>query len=368
EYLFFYFEHNVPELEKLTSDRWRENAVLLKCQREVRKYLDAIDLYFCPFSTLYPRPLPIPTVYTLPDIQEVFYPEFFTYSNRVARAYHFAGSSLMADRVITHSDFSRKSLVRFHRISADKIIVAPHCVDKRFYLSEDDGAHFAKKLPDNFILYPANRWLHKNHDLLLKAILWLKEEKKVLVNVVFTGFDQENGYPLEKKVEEYDLRKQVYTPGYVSDDELSFLYRHADALVFPSLFEGFGLPLVEAMAAGCPVLAANTTSLPEIGGNSVCFFDPGSHEELGTLIAEVLNNEDLRNDLRRKGFARAEKFSPQVVAEKHLQAFSEARSSFSRSRYLWNRYYYKYIHIGRTIIKAMFLLPLRRKGDVGDVG
>ena len=109
EYLFFYFRHNVDELRKLRSDRWRSNAILLEDQSQILDHLGKIDLFFCPFGPLWPRPIPLPTVMTLSDVQEVYYPEFFTPEELFIRADHFRGSAAMADRVITVSEFSSLS-------------------------------------------------------------------------------------------------------------------------------------------------------------------------------------------------------------------------------------------------------------------
>ena len=115
-YIFFYFSHNMDELSYLNDLHWKENAIELKDQKDVYEYLDKIDLYFCPFGALWPRPMPVPTVVTLVDIQEVFYPEYFTAQDLFNRHFHYKGSTKMADRVITISDFSRETIIKHHKI------------------------------------------------------------------------------------------------------------------------------------------------------------------------------------------------------------------------------------------------------------
>ena len=321
EYIFFYFDHNVEDLNRLRSSKWRDNSILLESPKDIKHHLDKIDLYFCPFSTLSPRPLPMPTVYMVPDIQEVFYPQFFSNYLIVARKYHYLGSSKMADGIITISDFSKKSLLQFHKIPSEKVTVAHLCIDEKFYRAQETMRCPDQTLPDKYIFFPANYWVHKNHDLLLRALAWLKKEKKVNVNLVLTGFGKDDGYPLSNKVEHYGLSHQVYQLGYVSVEELVYIYRHAQLLVFPSLFEGFGIPLVEAMAVGCPVLAARTTSLPEVGGDAACYFDPFSLEDLGNLIMEIMGSNDLRRDLVEKGRMRAELFSASISSKISVSRF-----------------------------------------------
>lgn len=362
QYIFFYFKQNIAELNKLSDLQWKNNSVFLDSQKEIHQHLDKIDIFFCPFGTLYPRPLPLPTVVTLVDIQEVFYPEFFTVHNLLARDYQYKGSTRMADQVVTISEFSKQSIVEHHRVAEGKVKVAHLCADERFYRAEEIARRPDNLLPDKFVFYPANHWLHKNHDILLRALVWLKGERKVVINAVFTGFDQDDGYQIESKAREYGLEDQVFQLGYVSVEELAYLYINAQMLVFPSLFEGFGIPLVEAMAAGCPVLAAEATSLPEVGAKSVSYFDPSSAEELAQAIGKLTEDETLRRDLIVRGKKRAKEFSAVRLADEHLEIFSAACVSYRRSRYLWNRWIRKYIDIAKLLCKVVSKSLLRRLG------
>jgi glycosyltransferase involved in cell wall biosynthesis len=350
EYVFFHFPHNAKELANLENTRWQASAILLNDQLEVKQHLSQIDLYFCPFGALWPRPLPIPTVVYMHDIQEVFYPDYFTDLDLYNREYHFTGSTRMADRVITNSHFTKKTIVQHHRISPHKATVAHLCADKRYYRAAEVARPPQSPLPrGDFIIYPANYWIHKNHDTLLRALQWLKTGKELKINAVFTGYDVPNGYPLAQKVSEYGLDEQVYPVGYFTVEEMAYLYSKATMLVFPSLFEGFGIPLVEAMAAGCPVVAANVTSLPETGAEAAEYFDPTSPESIGLVIEKVRRDADLRRQLVKRGQRRALDFSAAQLAQTHVAVFNEAAQVFSPVRYAWNywvyrHYHHKYIH------------------------
>lgn len=267
----------------------------------------------------------------------------------------------MADRVVTISHFSKNTIVEHHGIPSGKVAVAHLCADERFYRAPQIARQPTQCLPQKYVFFPANYWQHKNHDLLLRAIQWIRVEKHIIVHVVLTGFPQKKGYPLEKKIAEYDLSNQVHQLGYISIEEIAYLYLYAQLMVFPSLFEGFGIPLVEAMAAGCPVLAANTTSLPEIGKDSVCYFDPFSVEDLGQNILMLYNDNELRSNLIRRGSERAQEFSAARMAEVHLQAFDEACQAYSFSRYLWLRWFYKYFHAIRILINFLWDLVRGRR-------
>lgn len=344
EYIFFLFPQNEEEFNKLEVNERKISFIKMTDQSEVNNHLSKIDLYFCPLFTLWPRPLPVPTVVTIPDIQEVYFPGYFSKEDLYNREYHYIGSTKMADRVITISEFSKKTIIEHHRIPAHKIIVAYPCIDKRFYnYSKSSIPKISNLLPDgDFIFYPANHWLHKNHDTLLRALNILKLQRGLIINVIFTGYSVNNGYLLEEKIIEYNLEKQAFCYGYVTDEEIIYLYSKAKFLVFPSLFEGYGIPLVEAMATGCPVVAANDSAIPEIAGKAAEYFDPTSNEDIAKTIKKVWINDILRNQMILRGKERASQFSADNLIQTHLKAFEEAKKSFSKYRYLWNLYIGKY--------------------------
>jgi len=347
EYVFFWYRHNAEELERLGTDRWRRHAVLLADQRHVLDHLEGIDLYFCPFGALYPRPVPRPTVMTLVDIQEVFYPEFFTPTDRYTRELHFPGSTRMSDRVITISEFSRRTLIDHHRLPPARVKVVYLAADARSAGSAAVARPAAAPLPARFIFYPANVWKHKNHDVLLQALRLLRDERGRRLDLVLTGFGQDADSPITAMAEAHGVRDQVHALGYLPVEELAYLYEHADMLVFPSLFEGFGIPLVEAMAAGCPVVAARATSIPEVVGNAAELFDPASPPALAAAIERVTDDEAWRETLRARGFRRAHEFSAARMAEEHRAAFREAAQAYSPRAYLWRRWVTGYCHRAR---------------------
>jgi glycosyltransferase involved in cell wall biosynthesis len=351
EYIFFWQLQNQAELAKLSSDRWQKSAIQIQYPSDIRQHLDQFDLYFCPFAVLRPRPLPKPTVVTLPDIQEVFYPEFFAVGDRFSRDLNYPASTNMADQVITHSQFAKQSLVEHHHLPSDKVAVVYHCVDQRYYRSPKIAQPPAIAIPDQFIFYPANLWPHKNHDCLLQALRILDQEQNLKIPAVLTGFEQSGGYPLAQKVAEYDLEQQIFALGYLSLENLAYLYCHAQMLVFPSLYEGFGLPLVEAMAAGCPVVAANSTAIPEIVADAGLLFDPTSPPALAAAIAQVCQQQALRQSLIQRGQQRAAAFSPAQTANLHIQAFAAAAESYRYQRFVWNTWVYGPAHRLKTGFK-----------------
>jgi glycosyltransferase involved in cell wall biosynthesis len=344
DYIFFYLQENLPEMEKLRSKRWRFNAKLLTSQDRIAGHLTELDLYFCPFNTLWPRPVSLPSVVTLADIQEAYYPEFFAPEDLYKRARDYQASTRAADRVITVSEFSKHSIALHHRLRPSKIVVAYHCADPFFRDESLNPTPLDIPVPfRRFILYPANRWLHKNHDGLLRALRILKERGES-VNAVFTGLDVHGGYPLEAKAIEYGLSGCVYLAGYVSTSQLAGLYRTAEMTVFPSLFEGFGIPPLEAMAAGCPLAVATSASLPEVCQDAAIYFDPTNPELIAQAIMKLRASTELRERLVQRGKLRAKSFSPEAMAAAHLRAFEEAAASYSAIRRGWQRYVYQPYH------------------------
>ncbi len=352
EYVFLHYPQNEEHLAHLRSDRWKTSAIRMQYQEDILKHLDRIDLYFCPFGSLYPRPLPCPTVFTLPDIQEQFFPEFWTRHDLFNRALHFKGSTHMADAVVTLSEFSKRTIVDAHKIPQEKVFVAHLSTDERFARAEDVARRPESfTLTDDFVFFPANRWFHKNHATLLRALRLLRDEKRLKIHAVFTGCDIEGHYQLKKGASELGLADCVHEIGYVTVEQLAWLYRNARMLVFPSLFEGFGLPLVEAMNAGCPIVAARATSLPEIGGDAAAYFDPQSPPDLAAAIEKLWQNGALRADLVARGRERAKQFSPARTAEAHLDAFRFAAARYRKTKLLWDQYVWGRAHWLRVALQ-----------------
>jgi len=351
-YIFFYFEHNIEEMDLIGNDRWKEGAVLLRDQREVMHHLDKIDIYFCPFGSIWPRPVPVPSVLTLVDIQEKYYPQFFTKVDLWNREYHFDASTKAADQVITISEFSKNSIVHHHHVSNGKIHVAYLAPDDLFYKNINDE-EINLELPERFIFYPANRWLHKNHDNLLRALVILKKEYELKVDCVLTGLDCENGYPINMKIGEFDLNNQVKIIGYVDKNEVKYIYKKASMLCFASLFEGFGIPLVEAMATGCPIVCSDATSIPEVVGDAALLFDPFDPNDIAEKIHQVWTIPELQETLKCKGKEQARKFCARNLAARHLEIFSLAMQSYSKKRYMYYKYIYEPLYTFKLCIKKM---------------
>jgi glycosyltransferase involved in cell wall biosynthesis len=289
-----------------------------------------LDLWFCPMSNLDPRHLPIPTVVTIADTQQEYYPEFFTRAELQARALMYGPSCQEATAVIAVSDFSRRCVIEKYGLLPEKV----HCVYEAGVESVGDPAKWPTveevrrkhQLPVSYAFFPANMWPHKNHALLLLALSRLRQLSGMTPSLVFTGDDMGQWEQFEALARHFDLQAQVRHLGYVAADDLPGLYRGAAMLLFPSLFEGFGIPLVEAMALGCPIAAANATSIPEVVGDAALLFDPRQPDSIATACARLLTDEDLRQTLIGRGRERAARFSWERAAEETLTVFEWAHA------------------------------------------
>jgi len=288
-----------------------------------------LDLVHYPATTIYPLTLNVPCVLTFWDMQHEFYPQFFPQKVLHERARTFRPSAKKAIRVIAPSRHTRQTLQEKYKLSAERITVIPPAAGSIFRSPIDSGEIVKVKskyhLPDRFLFYPANPWPHKNHISLLKALKILKNEFRTTCPLVLTGALQgQHNVNLEQELRKYpEIADFVIQLGYVPVSDLPALYAAAELLVFPSLFEGFGLPILEAMACACPVVCSGMTSLPELVGEAALLFDPCDPRDIAQAIHRVLSNATFRQTLIDKGLERVKAFSWEETAIRIVQVYQE---------------------------------------------
>ena len=318
--VIFSFPQNEALLTTLPSSS-RRHEIRLQAQEEIIEHLDKIDLYFCPIGSLYPRPILKPCVVTLVDIQERFFPEFFNREDLESRLYHYDVSLKLANRIITISEFSKKTFVRILGISSRKIDRIHLCADEMPEGVKPREWSLAER--ETFIFYPANNWPHKNHESLISALKLLSKRGKQ-IPCVFTGSLLKGREDWDRVVHLKGGNDNLYHLGRVSRAELSWLYRHARILVFPSLFDGFGIPIVEAMDSDLPIACADRTSLPEIAADAALYFDPNDPESIAAIIERLWDDASLRDRLIQNGQSQRRRFSPQHLVHAHRLSFEKA--------------------------------------------
>ena len=225
-------------------------------------------------------------------------------------------------------------MVDRYGVAAEKIHVIPLAVGDEYLLPHKDSTVQAIKtkyaLPSEYAFYPANTWPHKNHPTLLEALHLLHMKYGQRLPCVFTGVEREGHDAFQKAAEAHDLTGQIHLMGYVEKRDMPLLYRGASFLVFPSLFEGFGLPLLEAMASDCPVLCSRVTSIPEVVANAALLFDPHDPEEIADAMHRILSDEELRCTLVHAGRERSHHFSWERTASETLKVLEEAALNGAR--------------------------------------
>ena len=266
----------------------------------LRAHLRDADIVHFPLTLEIPT-VAQPTVVTLHDVQHLDLPDLFGRAERAFRTVAWHRSVRRADLVIVPSTFVRdRAIVRLG--------LGPEAI--RVIHSGVDHARFrpANVPRERFLLYPARRWPHKNHERLFEAFALLSVDEPEL-RLVLTGGGHSQNVPAGVEVR-----------GHVSDDELLDLYRRAAALVFPSLYEGFGQPTLEAMACGCPVACSNAGALSEVVGGAARLFDPHDPDAIANAVRDVLAAPD---QWARSGIARAARFSWDATARAHDAVYAE---------------------------------------------
>jgi len=287
-----------------------------------------VDVIHHPFSILEPLGLKIPSVLTFWDMQQEFYPKFFSRREMRFRNFTYRTSTQQARRIIVSSIFTKKCLIERYKVNPDKIDVIYTGFGKEYQPITEavalDAVRACYNLPDVFIYYPAALWPHKNHRALLDALCLIRDRYGVMVHLVLSGMSTGRAGELRTEILKRNLQEAVTVLGYIPYEDLPSLYSLATLMVFPSLFEGFGIPLVEAMACGCPVVCSQNSSIPEVVGEAAQFFDPLSVNEMATKIYETLNDSALRRKMSFAGLEQAKLFDWQDTARRTRAVYEKA--------------------------------------------
>ena len=260
----------------------------------------------------------IPSIYHPWDLQHIHLPQFFTPLEARYRDVRYRTFCQRAKRIAVASTWIKNDLIQQYGIAEDKIVIVPMASVLVAYPqpTEDDLVHIQAQygLPDMFAYYPAQTWAHKNHLGLLKALVILRDVYRITIPLVLTGTINTYGRTIRQFIKQNRLDNQVMMLGYVSPLTVQALYRLSTMLVFPSRFEGWGLPITEAMSAGVPVICSNATHLPDIVGDAGLIINPDDTEGLANAIRDLWLNPDLRDMLIQKGYARAAVFNWDTTA------------------------------------------------------
>jgi glycosyltransferase involved in cell wall biosynthesis len=272
-----------------------------------------VDLFHAPHYVVPPL-TGCPFVVTIHDCIHLRFPQYLP--NRAAY-YYARGMMTMAarraQRVLTVSEASKDDILHFLRVPADKVEVIYNALDERLASAPtaDDIGRVRDRflLTSPFILYTGNIKPHKNVDRLIEAFSILRRRGFEDVKLLIIGDEISKYQNLRRLVHRFQLHQKIRFLGFVPDATLSALYRLASVFVFPSLYEGFGLPPLEAMAAGAPVITSNVSSLPEVVGDAALLIDPLDAGAIADAMAQVLTDQALRASLIARGHERVKAFS-----------------------------------------------------------
>jgi glycosyltransferase involved in cell wall biosynthesis len=260
----------------------------------------------------------LPSIYHPWDLQHLHLPQFFTPEAIRARERSYRAFCEQASMVAVASEWHARDVMSHYNLPAEKVRVVPAAPVLSAYAppTEEDlrAAREKFSLTEDFIFYPAQTWAHKNHLALLDALALLRDREGLRVPLVCSGKLNDFYTRIEERARALGLADQIKFLGFVSTTELQALYRSCRLVVFPTKFEGFGMPLMEAFLAGAPVAASNVTSLPEQAGDAALLFDPDNTGEMATAVRRLWTDDALRRALAGRGRERVSLFTYERTA------------------------------------------------------
>lgn len=273
-----------------------------------------IDVFWSPAHYL-PRFCPVKTVVTIHDLSYLYFPNDFLKNDLVKLTEWTKYSVAQATKIIAVSKTTKKDVIEAYKVSEDKVQVIYNGYEKKHIASESKlGSHIGSH---PYILYVGTLQPRKNITTLIAAFDKFKEIYPEF-KLVIAG---KKGWLYEKiflEVTDLGLEDDVYFTDYISDNQLIFLYKNAFCFVMPSLYEGFGIPPLEAMSFGCPVVSSFVSSLPEVAGEAALYFDPKNKEELVEKLKLLKTDKKMRLELIKKGKLRVKQFSWEECAKSTL--------------------------------------------------
>jgi glycosyltransferase involved in cell wall biosynthesis len=279
---------------------------------------------------------PVPLVVSVHDVSYLEYPQYFTRFRAAQLKLTVKRTVENAARVLTPSEFSRDAILRHYSIDERKVIVVPNAASAVFRPVERQVAAAAveKKFgfPGPFILTVGDLQPRKNHLGLMRAFeSVLRANPQLAHRLVFVGKETWYTRELRRAVASSAIADRVHFTGFVEDADLVHFYSACDLMVFPSFYEGFGLPILEAMACGRAVACSSLTAMPEVADGAGILFDPYSQQEMVRAISDVLLDAELRMRLERLGTQRAAQFSWEQSARRTLDVYYEVAGASSRT-------------------------------------
>jgi glycosyltransferase involved in cell wall biosynthesis len=283
-----------------------------------------------------PLACPVPVVVSVHDVSFLEHPEWFPALRSLQLRLTVRRTVRRAVKVLTPSEFSRRAITREYG-AEDKTVVVPNAVSSAFRpISRDSAAQWVRRrfgIPAPLVLSVGDLQPRKNHVGLIRAFERLTAACPELPHhLVLVGKETWYGGKVRRAAQRSSCAGRIHLPGFVEDDDLLQFYGAADLFVFPSFYEGFGLPILEAMACGRAVACSNTSAMPEVANAAAILFDPHSTEEMSRAMRDLLVDSELRARMERLGLQRAAGFSWESTAQQTLAVYYEVAESRARLR------------------------------------
>ncbi len=294
-----------------------------------RPYLDRLagggfDLAFLPNIAVAHLSPGLPYVLTLHDLTWKLSPELYSPIRRLKHALtRSTGLANEAKRVVTHSEHARRDAIRLLGLAPGRVLAIPHGIGSEFspkMAASDFGVRSRQRLPKRFALFVGTREPRKNIDAILDGLASYREKTGDDLPLVIVGPRGWNDHTLERRLRTPETKKFVRVLGYVPSADRPAIYRAASVLIWPSLYEGFGLPVLEAMASGTPVITSHASAMPELTGKAALLVNPYDAGEIAAALGELMTSPKLQASLSTQGIVRAKAFSWAVAAEHLKQA------------------------------------------------
>ncbi len=323
-----FYQSRQAEFFKKINGFKQVRGVALKRLEDLFGYQDEFDCLYTPHWLTGTHFIHRPKVSFVPDLGFLFRPNDSEESHVEGLKLALRHAAESSTHIIVPSHYTKDTLVEKLDISGEKIRVVRHGAHEVFSDESDPGIRPSALLSglDDYLFYPATPCRRKNHERLLDALCLLRTRYGFNVKCLFTGPSPNwaDCIDIPDAIRARGLHQDVHHLGVVSLPELKYLYLNAKALIFPSLFEGFGIPLLEAMTVGCPIIASNCTSIPEVSGNAALYLNPHDTEDIAEKIHQFYHNPHLCAELASRGKRRAKKFSNTAQAEEIRDVMKEA--------------------------------------------
>lgn len=291
-------------------------------KRLLQDRVEVFDTSSIPLS-VFPRAVKV--VLTIHDLRYHRFPKFFSRRRAYYSRFILPFNVRKAHRIITVSRYIKGEIEKYLRVPSEKIEVIPNAVSQEFSPVGDEEKREAVRekygLPRNFLLYVGHLEARKNLARLIHAYSLLQHPERREEKLVIAGDPRDQFHVLMSVVSSLNLHRDVVFPGYVKGEDLPALYSMAAAFVLPSLYEGFGIPSLEAMACGTPVVASNTSGIPEAVGDAAILVDPMDSEDIARGLYEVLSNPARREELVKRGHARTREYTWEDAGRRTLEVY-----------------------------------------------